>query len=102
MNNESLQAFIDEFGDRMCIIIFDNNTKVFIGYKSSPAKSVSDLQLVNKGGVDFVGVPGIPNDPKLARKGVTYTVWRPTEIIQGIVTLDEGFDNYLVDPWDLG
>ena len=54
------------------------------------------------GGVDFVGAPRVPNDPKLQRLGMKGMVWHPTECIQGVVTVDEGYENYRIDPWDIG
>lgn len=99
MTNTALQAMIDEFGDHICIIVFDNDNKIFIGYKSSPIKSVSDLKLETKGGIDFIGVPFIPNDPKLVRLGVTGTVWHPTDCIQAVMTMDEGYEDYRLDPF---
>lgn len=101
MNNEGLQALIDEYGNRINIIIFDNDNKIFIGYKSSPIKDISELKLETKGGVDFVGVPLIPKDPKLQRKGMTGMAWHPTECVQSVITVDEGFEDYLWDPFDL-
>ena len=102
MTNSALQAMIDELGDRICIIAFDNNVKVYIGYPSSPIKSVSELQLRKFGDVDMVGVPKRSNNPKLAREGVTSTTWHPTECIQVISTIDEGYDKYRIDPMELG
>lgn len=100
MNNEGLQALIDEFGNRINIIFFDNNIKVYIGYQSSPIKDISELKLVQKGGVDFVGVPIIPGNPQLQRAGVTGMIWHPTECIQSVMTIDEGYEKYLLDPYD--
>ena len=102
MNNKALQALIDEFGERICIIVFDNESKVYIGYESSTMKSVNDLQLRTIGGVDMVGIPKHSANPKLQRAGVTSTSWHPTECIQCVCTLDEGFENYRIDPMEIG
>ena len=102
MNNQALQAMIDEFGEGLCIIVFDNDSKVYIGYESSTMKSVKDLKLRTIGGVDFVGIPKQSSNPKLQRAGVTSTTWHPTECIQGVCTLDEGFEKFRLDPMEIG
>lgn len=102
MNNQALQAMIDEFGERICIIVFDNESKVYIGYDSSTMKSVNDLKLRSIGGVDMVGIPKESSNPKLRREGVTSTSWHPTECIQCVCTLDEGFELYRLDPMEIG
>ena len=102
MTNVALKALIDELGDRICIIAFDNNVKVYIGYPSSTLKSVSEIQLKTFGDVDMVGIPKISNNPKLMREGVRTTSWHPTECIQVIATLDEGFEKYRIDPMEIG
>lgn len=102
MDNKVLQAMIDEFGERICIIVFDNESKVYIGYESSTLKSVHDLKLKTIAGVDMVGIPKVSSNPRLQRAGVTSTSWHPTECIQCISTLDEGFEKYRIDPMEIG
>ena len=96
MTNAALQAMIDELGDRICIIVFDNNSKVYIGYPSSPIKSVTELKLKTFGDTDMVGIP------KKSNGGLTSTSWHATECIQVIASIDEGFENYLIDPMEIG
>lgn len=100
MTNKALQALIDEYGDRICIIVFDNDNKIFLGYKSSPLQHATDLKLETKGDVDFVGVPVIPRDPKLSRLGVTGIAWHPTDCIQAVFTISEEHESYRLDPFD--
>lgn len=102
MTNEALQALIDELGERICIIAFDNNVKVYIGYKSSTIQSVNEIQLKTYGGVDMVGIPKKSANPQLDRMGVTTTIWHPTECIQMIATLDEGCEKFRIDPMEIG
>ena len=64
MNNSQLQAMIDEFGDRIAIIQFDNQCKIYIGYEGSPVRSVEDLQFKTVGGFDMVGVPHKVMNPR--------------------------------------
>ena len=102
MTNAAMQALIAELGERICIIIFDNNTKVYIGYPSSTLKSVNEIKFKTFGGVDMIGIPKAVNNPKISRMGVTTTTWHTTESIQAIATLDEGFDMYRIDPMEIG
>lgn len=101
MTNEAMQALINDLGDRICAIVFDNNNKVFIGYPSSTAKSVSDLKFQTLGGVDMIGIPKAAGNPKLVRLGVTYTTWHPTECIQAVVTIDDGWEEFRIDPMEI-
>lgn len=102
MTNAALQAMFDEMGDRISCIIFDNKVPVFIGYKSSPVKHVDDLILRTFGGVDMVGVPTYPTDPKQKERNVMFTYWHPTTFVQVIVVSDEDHPNDLMDPYTLG
>ena len=102
MTNEAMQALIAELGERICIIMFDNNSKVYIGYPSSTLKSVNDIKFKTFGGVDMIGIPKAVNDPKIGRLGATTTTWHITECIQSIATMDEGFEKYRVDPLSIG
>ena len=101
-NNDALQAMIDEYGDRISCIIFDNKVPIFIGYPSSPIKHVSELELVNKGGTDLVGVPMYPKDPKAKREGVKFMLYHPTIFLQIVVVADEEHPDALVDPFMFG
>ncbi len=102
MTNASVQALITEFGDRICMLIFDNGPRVFIGYPSSAAKSVNDLKFETFGGTDYIGVPKETNRPNERRKGVKFTIWHRTETLFSVITVDEGFDKYRLDPLDIG
>ena len=102
MTNEAVQALIAELGERICIIVFDNNSKVYIGYPSSTLKSVSELKFKTFGGVDMIGIPKAVNNPQISRLGVTTTTWHATECIQAIATMDEGFEIYRIDPLEIG
>lgn len=102
MTNAALQAMIAELGERICIIVFDNNSKVYIGYPSSTIKSVNELKFATYDGVDMIGIPKRLRDPKVDRLGVTTTIWHATECIQAIATMDEGFEKYRMDPMEIG
>ena len=102
MTNAAVQAMIAEMGERICIIVFDNNSKAYIGYPSSNLHSVNDIKFANYGGVDMIGIPGNAGYAKPTRDGVTTTVWHATECIQAIATMDEGFEKYRIDPMNIG
>lgn len=102
MTNVAMQAMIAELGERICIIIFDNNSKVYIGYPSSTIKSVNELKFKTFGDVDMIGIPKVSNNPKLNRENVTSTSWHVTACIQSVATLDEGFEKYRLDPMEIG
>lgn len=102
MTNSALKAMIDELGDRICIIAFDNNMKVYIGYPSSTLQNVSDIQLKTFGDTDMVGIPKISNNPKASRLGIASVTWHPTACIQAIGVIDEGFEKYRIDPMEIG
>ena len=102
MTNAAMQAMIAELGERICVIIFDNNSKTYIGYPSSTIKSVNELKFKTFGGVDMIGIPKTVNNPKIQRLGVTTTTWHATECIQAVATMDEGFEKYRIDPMEIG
>lgn len=102
MTNAAIKAMISEIGDRICIIVFDNNMKVYIGYPSSTLQSVNDIQFKTFGDTDMIGIPKKVGDPKLSRLGATSTTWHATGCIQAIVTMDEGFERYRIDPMEVG
>lgn len=101
-NNTSLKAVFDEFGPRISAIVFDNKSIIYLGHPSSPLKTVDDLELVTIGGIDLVGVPVYPTDPKFREQGVMFTYYHPTSFIQAICTSDEDHPNCLVDPFNFG
>lgn len=102
MTNEAVQAFVAEFGNRICILIFDNGYRVYIGYDSSGIKSVDELLFQTFGGVDMIGIVKKLNDPVLTRKGAKCVMWHATACLQDIAVIDEGFANYRIDPMDIG
>lgn len=99
MTNEALQAFIDEMGDRICVITLDNVAKIYVGYDGKRISSVkaSDIEMRTIGGVDMFAVPINALSPREARLGIKGKVWHPTFTIQAIVVIDEEFKKYRFD-----
>lgn len=99
MTNESLKAAIAEFGNRVVFIIMDNDRRIRFGYPESPLQSVDQLKYKTFNGEDFFGYSQPSPYPTDRADGVTYTVWHRTDSIQQIATMDEGFDDYRIDPY---
>ena len=101
MTNATIKAFLDEFGDRVCGIYYDNNSMTYINYKDSPKRS--DIKLETKGGTDFIVVHfkrrayGHP-DENGQDAMIEYDIWHPTECVQMIVVMDENSVKYGIDP----
>lgn len=102
MNNSAFKALVDEFGDRICIIIFDNNSRAYIGYPSSQIKHASEIELKNFGGVDMIGIPKKHSYTMAGGPEVLSTNWHATECIQQVIIVDEGYEKFLVDPLEVG
>ena len=98
MTNEALQQLIDEFGDRISAIVFDNKAIVFFGHQGSFANSVSEIEFKTLAGVDMVGIPVYPRTPRDREKGVKFMYWHTTHCIQTVCTVDADHPDYLVDP----
>ena len=101
-DNTSLRAFFDEFGKRISAIVFDNKSIIYIGHKSSPVKTVDELELVTIGGVDLIGIPVTPTNPYSRESGAMFKYYHPTSFIQCICTVDADHEDYLVDPLNFG
>ena len=99
MTNADLKAMIDKYGDRICIIFFDNSLKLLIGYPGQNPQHASDLILETIGGVDYVGVRQKSTYTQDRDNGVTYVNYHLTECIPYIAVMDEGCENYRIDPF---
>lgn len=99
MTNASLKAAISEFGNRIVFIIMDNDRRLRFGYPDAPLKDVNQIQYKTFDGEDFFGYSQPTTYSADRAKGVTYTVWHRTDSIQQIATMDEGFEDYRVDPY---
>lgn len=99
MTNASLQAALAELGNRVCLIIMDNDRKLRLGYPEGPLQDVNQIQYKTWGGEDFFGYSQLSSYPDARRRNVTYTVWHRTDSIQQIAAMDEGFPNDRIDPF---
>lgn len=97
MTNTDLQAAINELGNRICIIILDNDRRIRIGYDNSISDPTS-LVYKTFGGEDFFGYSRLSSYTGDRDRGVTYTTWHRTDCIQQLVAMDEGYEDYRVDP----
>lgn len=96
--NDALQKMITAYGDRIFCIVFDNAFKIFIGYDSSEVKSVNDLTFSTEHGIDLIGVKSLSSLPSDRAKGVSFTTYHATALIQHVCVMDEGFEDYRIDP----
>lgn len=98
MDNVSLQAIIDEYGDRLCAIQLDNTHTIWIGYRSENSVSLNQIELTTKGNADvFI----VHYKRFMGDRVIEYSTLFPTECIQGIVTMDDGYEKWRVDPISL-
>lgn len=101
MDNKALKAFLDEFGERLCVITLDNNAKIYVEYAAgngTASVKVKDIKMQNIGGVDMFAVPSWPMNPREQAMGITHEVWHPTFTIQALVLIDEKHKDLRVDP----
>lgn len=97
MTNADLQAALSELSDRTCIIILDNDRRIRIGYDNN-LTGPGQFEYKTWGGEDFFGYSRPSNYSGDRDFGVTYTTWHRTDCIQQIVAMDQGYENYRVDP----
>ena len=93
MNNTTLKAFIDEYGDRICAFFIDNEHKILFGYPGTP--KISDIKLINVGGIDMYE---IPYEGKSQRPIIKYSGIYITEYIQHFIVTSPEDADYRVDP----
>lgn len=98
MTNAALQAALAELGERVCVIILDNDRRIRFGYHDSPLQETTQIEYKTWGGEDFFGFSRPSNYTQDRDHGVTYTTWHRTDAIQQIVAMDEGFEDYRMDP----
>ncbi len=102
MTNAALQELINTYGDRISCLMFADKNPEYIGYPSSPCKSVDDLTFTTADGIDLVGSPLYPSNSKDKADGVVFTVFHVTSTLNFIVVVDEDHPKYLVDPFLFG
>lgn len=101
MTNNGLQAFINEFGTKIFMILMDNNHKVFMGTDVTSEGNFNDgtsLELKTFGGVDMFRVKHVDRTWHTSDKadGIAYSGWLVTGCIQAIYVTDDE-DLYLPD-----
>lgn len=98
MTNADLKAALTELGPRARIIYMDNDHRIRFGFKDSILQSVDQIKYKTFGGEDFFGYSQPSTYTWDREAGVTYTVWHRTDCVQEIAAMDEGFEDYLIDP----
>ena len=100
MTNAALQAFIAEFGNKIFVIVLDNNHKVFIGsplqtYDNKLTTTIDQLKFKTYGDVDMFGISRV--DHTWEGRDVPFTNWMVTACIQSIAVTDGDDLTYLPD-----
>jgi hypothetical protein len=93
MNNTALTAFIESFGNRVFCINLDNTRFIYVGYNGGV--KMDDISLETIGGVDYVAVSRTDNSSGVE---IPYKIYHLTDSIQWIGIVEEGFEEYGIDP----
>ena len=95
LTNKGLKQIIDTYKERVNSISLNNGKYLFLGYENSPTWDQIDYVTID--GCDFIKVPhiDISHNPKNPIKFHTLIT---TEFIEGIDIMDEGYEDYRIDP----
>lgn len=96
MNNTALTAFIAEFGNRMFCINLDNTRFIYVGYNGGV--KLDDISLETIGGIDFIAVS---RKDKSSGVEIPYKIYHVTDSVQWIGVVEEGFEEFGIDPLKL-
>lgn len=99
MSNETLKGMVDKYGDRICSIIMNNESRLLIGYHSEGLKSAKDILYDNMGDCDLFGVPYM--SPPGSSPRIKAVKWHPTEVVEQVVVMDEDYEDYRIDPMQI-
>jgi hypothetical protein len=88
MDNASLKAICEKFGEKIFYIGLDNGHKIFFNAPSSNGNviHVQDIVFETFGSVDMFGIKHKDNT---YGDGIDYTTWLVTSYVQHISTTDE-------------
>ena len=94
-SNESLKAMFDEFGERICAISLNNGKMMFLDYNGAGSTKLSDITFETRNGCDLMVVK--KTDISSGRN-IPYTDYITTEFVENVIVMDEGYEQYRVDP----
>ena len=95
MSNAVLQSMIEEFGDRISAISLNNGKMLFVNYSSKASVKLSDISFETRNGCDLMVVK---RKDIGSGKEILHTNYIVTEFIENVIVMDEGYENYRVDP----
>lgn len=98
MTKAGLQKLIDDYGERIYAMNFDNNQVAFFGYNDS--YKISDVELTTVGGEDFIIIHN-PNHITTGLIPLSYDIYRAVWDVQWVGVMDEGYENYRPDPFKM-
>ena len=93
--NATMQAMIDQFGERICAICLNNGKKLYIGYTGQTSVQLSDISLETIGGCDLIKVKRIDIS---SITPVSFVDYITTEFIENVIVMDEKDKDYRVNP----
>jgi len=86
------QDFMTKYGDRVCIFAIDNQKMLFINYAGGDVKK-EDISFQTINDCDMMIIHHHDMN-----KHVTYTTYYILEVLQAIYVLDEGCQEFRIDP----
>ena len=101
LTNSEFKNIIQEYGDQIFYIQFNNNYRIYIGYEDGQLKSVNDILFKTVGNTDLVGFPVKVQSFDHRAVELSYTSWKLTELIENIAVMDESCKDNRIDPFIL-
>ena len=93
--NATMQAMVDQFGERICAICLNNNKKLYIGYTGKTSVQLSDISFETIGGCDMMKVK---RKDLSSNTPISYVDYITTEFIENVLVMDEEYKDYRVMP----
>lgn len=93
MTNAGMQELFNKYGNRICSISLNNNKVLLLDYKGSA--KIDDITFETIGGCDMMIVKRVDITHGKELKFTDHIV---TEFIENVIIMDEGYEDYRVDP----
>lgn len=98
LTNSEFKNIIQEYGDRIFYIQFNNNYRIYVGYEDGQLKSVNDILFKTVGSTDLIGFPVTTKSFDHRAMELSYVSWKLTELIENITVMDEDYKDFRADP----
>ncbi len=93
LTNEKLGNIIELYKPNIFVFVFNENKRIFIGYKASP--KLEDISLVTIGETEFIK---INKTKRYNQKEIKFFNLYRTDTLQSIGMMDDAFTKYGPDP----